>query len=76
MDQPLSMNARELRAPLLVMTGDHDPISPAADAQKISEAALRSTLIVLPYSRHDNLREGNAEQFDNAIAKFLQGITA
>ncbi len=76
MDQPLSMDARELRAPLLVMTGDHDPISPAVDAQKISEAAPRSTLIVLPYSRHDNLREGNAEQFDNAIAKFLQGITA
>ena len=76
MDQPLSMDARELRAPLLVMTGDHDPISPAADAQKICEAAPRSTLIVLPYSRHDNLREGNAEQFDSAIEKFLQDITA
>jgi len=76
MDQPLSMDARELRAPLLVMTGDHDPISPAADAQKISEAAPRSTLIVLPYSRHDNLREGDAEKFDSAIAKFLQDITA
>lgn len=76
MDQPLSMDARELRAPLLVMTGDHDPISPAVDAQNICQAAPRSTLIVLPYSRHDNLREGNAEQFDNAIAKFLQGITA
>lgn len=76
MDQPLSMDARELRAPLLVMTGDHDPISPAVDAQKISEAAPRSTLIVLPYSRHDNLREGDAEKFDSAIAKFLQDITA
>jgi pimeloyl-ACP methyl ester carboxylesterase len=76
MDQPLSMDARELRAPLLVMTGDHDPISPAVDAQKICQAAPRSTLIVLPYSRHDNLREGNAEKFDSAIAKFLQDITA
>jgi pimeloyl-ACP methyl ester carboxylesterase len=76
MDQPLSMDARELRAPLLVMTGDHDPISPAADAQKICEAAPRSTLIVLPYSRHDNLRDGDAEKFDTAIAKFLQDITA
>ena len=76
MDQPLSMDARELRAPLLVMTGDHDLISPAVDAQKISEAAPRSTLIVLPYSRHDNLREGDAEKFDSAIAKFLQDITA
>ena len=76
MDQPLSMDARELRAPLLVMTGDHDPISPAVDAQKISEAAPRSTLIVLPYSRHDNLREGDAEKFDSAITKFLQDITA
>ncbi len=76
MDQPLSMDTRVLRAPLLVMTGDHDPISPAVDAQKISEAAPRSTLIVLPYSRHDNLREGDAEKFDSAIAKFLQDITA
>ena len=76
MDQPLSMAARELRAPLLVMTGDHDPISPAADAQKICEAAPRSTLIVLPYLRHDNLRDGDAEKFDTSIAKFLQDITA
>ena len=76
MDQPLSMAARELRAPLLVMTGDHDPISPAADAQKICETAPRSTLIVLPYLRHDNLRDGDAEKFDTSIAKFLQDITA
>ena len=76
MDQPLSMAARELRAPLLVITGDHDPISPAADAQKICETAPRSTLIVLPYLRHDNLRDGDAEKFDTSIAKFLQDITA
>jgi hypothetical protein len=31
---------------------------------------------VLPYSRHDNLRDGDAEKFDTAIAKFLQDITA
>ena len=44
MDSPLEKDARELRAPLLVMAGDHDPISPLADAQKISSAAPRGTL--------------------------------
>ena len=75
MDGPLEINARELRAPLLVMAGDHDPISPLADAQKISGAAPRGTLIVLPYQRHDDLRLGDAEQFDRALANFLNSIT-
>jgi len=64
-----------LPAPLLVMAGDHDPISPLADAQKISGAAPRGTLIVLPYQRHDDLRLGDAEQFDRALANFLNSIT-
>jgi pimeloyl-ACP methyl ester carboxylesterase len=75
MDGPLEKDARELRAPLLVMAGDHDPISPLADAQKISSAAPRGTLIVLPYQRHDDLRLGDAEQFDRALANFLNSIT-
>ena len=75
MDGPLEINARELRAPLLVMAGDHDPISPLADAQKISSAAPRGTLIVLPYQRHDDLRLGDAQQFDRALANFLNSIT-
>ena len=75
MDGPLEINARELRAPLLVMAGDHDPISPLADAQKISSAAPRGTLIVLPYQRHDNLRLGDTQQFDRALATFLNSIT-
>jgi pimeloyl-ACP methyl ester carboxylesterase len=74
MDGPLEKDARELRAPLLVMAGDHDPISPLADAQKISSAAPRGTLIVLPYQRHDDLRLGDAEQFDRALANFLNSI--
>jgi pimeloyl-ACP methyl ester carboxylesterase len=75
MDGPLEINARELRAPLLVMAGDHDPISPLADAQKISSAAPRGTLIVLPYQRHDDLRLGDTQQFDRALATFLNSIT-
>ncbi len=75
MDSPLEKDARELRAPLLVMAGDHDPISPLADAQKISSAAPRGTLSVLPYQRHDDLRLGDAQQFDRALANFLNSIT-
>ena len=75
MDGPLEKDARELRAPLLVMAGDHDLISPLADAQKISSAAPRGMLIVLPYQRHDDLRLGDAEQFDRALANFLNSIT-
>ena len=75
MDGPLEKDARELRAPLLVMAGDHDPISPLADAQKISSAAPRGTLSVLPYQRHDDLRLGDAQQFDRALANFLNSIT-
>ncbi len=75
MDGPLEKDARELRAPLLVMAGDHDPISPLADAQKISSAAPRGTLSVLPYQRHDDLRLGDAQQFDRALANFLNSLT-
>jgi pimeloyl-ACP methyl ester carboxylesterase len=75
MDGPLEKDARELRAPLLVMAGDHDPISPLADAQKISSAAPSGTLNVLPYQRHDDLRLGDAQQFDRALANFLNSIT-
>ncbi|MSR34687.1 MAG: alpha/beta hydrolase [Phycisphaerales bacterium] len=75
MDRPLEQDTRQLRAPLLVIAGDRDPISPLVDAQKISDAAPHSTLVVIPYQRHDDLREGNPEKFDNAIAEFLKFIT-
>jgi alpha-beta hydrolase superfamily lysophospholipase len=76
MDQPLENDARALRAPLLVMAGDHDPISPAADARALASAAPRATLVELPFVRHDDLREGDPQRHDRALAEFLAAITA
>lgn len=75
MDTALEIDTRILRAPLLVMAGDHDPISPLADARSICCAAARGTLVVLPYQRHDDLRVGDAETFDRSLADFLRIIT-
>jgi pimeloyl-ACP methyl ester carboxylesterase len=75
MDRPLEIDSRILRAPLLVMAGDLDPISPLAHARAICSAAARGTLVVLAYQRHDDLRAGDAETFDRAIADFLCAIT-
>ncbi len=75
MDRPLEIDSRILRAPLLVLAGEQDPISPLAHARAICSAAARGTLVVLAYQRHDDLRAGDAERFDRALADFLRAIT-
>ena len=75
MDAALEIDTRTLRAPLLVIAGDHDPISPLADARAIANAAPHGTLVVVAYQRHDDLREGDPKKFDDALAEFLKSIT-
>ncbi len=75
MDAALEIDTRTLRAPLLVIAGDHDPISPLADARAIANAAPHGTLVVVAYLRHDDLRGGDPKKFDDALAEFLKSIT-
>ena len=75
MDAALEIDTRTLRAPLLVIAGDHDPISPLADARAIANAAPHATLVVVAYQRHDDLREGDPKKFDDALVEFLKSIT-
>ncbi len=75
MDAALEIDTRTLRAPLLVIAGDRDPISPLADARAIANAAPHGTLVVVAYQRHDDLREGDPKKFDDALAEFLKSIT-
>ncbi|MCE9620220.1 MAG: alpha/beta fold hydrolase [Planctomycetes bacterium] len=76
MDRPLEIDAARLKAPLLVLAGDGDPISPADDARRIAQASPRGTLSILRYQRHDDLRQGDPEKFDRALGDFLNAITA
>ena len=75
MDAALEIDTRTLRAPLLVIAGDRDPISPLADARAIANAAPHGTLVVVAYQRHDDLREGDPKKFDDALAEFFKSIT-
>ena len=75
MDAALEIDTRTLRAPLLVIAGDRDPISPLADARAIANAAPHGTLVVVAYQRHDDLREGDPKKFDDALVAFLKLIT-
>ena len=75
MDTPLPLDARQLRAPALVIACDGDPISPAADAERVAATMPASTLLVLPGERHDEPGEGDPERYGAALLAFLNGLT-
>ena len=60
-----------IEAPILVMTGRHDPATTVALAKQIHEAAPGSTLNIIEGAAHlSNVEQPKA--FNNAIRKFLQ----
>lgn len=61
----------DIKAPILVMAGRHDPATTVALAQKIHEAAPGSVLEIIEGAAHlSNVEQPTA--FNSAIRKFLQ----
>jgi 3-oxoadipate enol-lactonase len=57
-------------APLLIVVGEHDSLTPRSDAERMHAAAAESTLVVLPGAAHlSNLEQPGP--FNDAVQLFL-----
>lgn len=64
--------ARRLRAPLLVLHGSQDVISPHADCESIAAAAPHARLATIPGAGHNNLwSDDHRAETTRAVATFL-----
>lgn len=66
---------RDLRAPVLVVVGEDDAITPPADARRMHEAAPRSRLEVIPGAGHMTPVE-QPDRFTSLLREFLAGTGA
>ena len=62
--------ARPSPAPTLVVVGEHDEITPLADAEAMQRAIPRSTLCVIPGAGHLSSLE-QPDAFSRALGDFL-----
>jgi pimeloyl-ACP methyl ester carboxylesterase len=54
----------------LILVGEHDTVTPRADAEALQQGILRSTLTVIPNAGHlSNLEQPDV--FSRALADFL-----
>lgn len=60
-----------MRVRTLVIVGEHDAISPAAEMQSIAAAMPNSQFVVIPHAGHMSPME-NPAAFNAAVAKFLK----
>jgi fermentation-respiration switch protein FrsA (DUF1100 family) len=69
---------RRLRAPLMVLVGDHDRFLPVAEAKRVFDAAPPSTAAqpkefwVVPGADHEELRHDAPAEYDRKVVGFLE----
>jgi fermentation-respiration switch protein FrsA (DUF1100 family) len=69
---------RRLRAPLMVLIGDHDRFLPVDEAKRVFDAAPPSTAAqpkefwVVPGADHEELRHDAPEEYDRRVVGFLE----
>lgn len=69
---------KRLRAPLLVLIGERDRFLPVDEARRVFDAAPPSTAAcpkefwVVPGADHEELRHGQAEEYDRRVVGFLE----
>jgi len=71
----LTARLGEIRAPTLVLVGEHDPGTPVAMAETLGRGIPGARLTVLPGARHCSCVEA-APAFDRALLDFLAGVAA
>ncbi|WP_066941199.1 alpha/beta fold hydrolase [Microtetraspora fusca] len=64
---------RALTAPVLVIVGDEDELSPRADAEAMAGAVPDGRLAVVPEAGHLSAME-NPEAFNHAVADFVRSL--
>ena len=69
-------HAANLTCPLLVIHGDHDPISPLADGQEIAAAAKQSRLFIVLDGEHHGLwsNPDSARRCTDEVSVFLTSV--
>lgn len=70
----LSARLKEIRCPVLVLVGEHDPGTPVAMARDIHASAPGSQLVILPQAAHLANIEA-AERFNRALGDFLRSAS-
>jgi 3-oxoadipate enol-lactonase len=71
----LTTRLGEIRAPTLVLVGEHDPGTPVAMAETLQRGIPGARLTVLPGARHCSCVEA-APAFDQALLGFLADLAA
>jgi 3-oxoadipate enol-lactonase len=71
-DADLSNSLKNIAVPTLVISGDHDPVIPAADSEKFAAAIRGSRHIRLNASHLSNIEQ--PQRFTQAVLEFL-GLT-
>jgi pimeloyl-ACP methyl ester carboxylesterase len=66
----LSAQLRTIDVPVLLLSGDADPISPVAAAERLAELFMRAQLVVFPGGTHDLIEERAGEVIPH-IARHL-----
>jgi pimeloyl-ACP methyl ester carboxylesterase len=61
----------QISIPTLLIVGEHDAITPAAEMRALSRAIPASQYIELPAAGHMSPME-NAEAFNDAVLRFLE----
>lgn len=64
--------ATKLDAPLLIIHGTHDPISPLADAHSIANAAKNGRVLEVEGAGHGNHWDLERERLDREVESFIQ----
>mgnify|MGYP003142161847 FL=1 len=70
--------AKGITAPILLLHGDHDPVSPIEDAQSVCDAAPNAALCVIDGAGHNNLWVDPIyrEQSRDAVVGFMKRCSA
>lgn len=64
---------REVRVPVLIITGEHDELMPLATSEAMAKAAPGAQLVVLPQAAHLSNLEATTE-FDRIVTTFVQHL--
>ena len=64
---------REIRVPVLLIWGEHDPLVPLAYGERMRELMPQAKMVVIPKAGHIPMWE-NATVFNDALTAFLRGV--